>query len=237
MYSQQRSQWRRALVDGAMHSAPLNLAVIPWGFLAGSMAVDAGLTFWQSMAMSAIVFAGAAQLVTLGLLNSGAGYITIIISVFFITSQHLLYGLTMRPHVKSFTTTERLSIGFLLTDELFAISAAKRQALSFPYLFGAGFSFYLVWQITSLCGIIMANFVTDLSNLHLDFSVVATLLAIVVPLTKKISTACGVAFSLIVAIVLSLYSISSAIVIAGVGGMCVSVVVSRLLKEEKWSGY
>ncbi|MCW2254768.1 putative branched-subunit amino acid permease [Providencia alcalifaciens] len=233
MYSQQRSQWRRALVDGAMHSAPLNLAVIPWGFLAGSMAVDAGLTFWQSMAMSAIVFAGAAQLVTLGLLNSGAGYITIIISVFFITSQHLLYGLTMRPHVKSFTTAQRLSIGFLLTDELFAISAAKRQALSFPYLFGAGFSFYLVWQITSLCGIIMANFVTDLNNLHLDFSVVATLLAIVVPLTKKISTACGVAFSLIVAIVLSLYSISSAIVIAGVGGMFVSVVVSRLLKEEK----
>lgn len=233
MHSQQRSQWRRALVDGAMHSTPLNLAVIPWGFLAGSMAVDAGLTFWESIAMSAIVFAGAAQLVTLGLLNSGAGYITIIISVFFITSQHLLYGLTMRPHVKNFTTAERLSIGFLLTDELFAISAAKRQELSFPYLFGAGFSFYLVWQITSLCGIIMANFITDLSSLHLDFSVVATLLAIVVPLTKKISTACGVAFSLIVAVILSLYSISSAIVIAGVGGMCVSVVVSRLLKEEK----
>lgn len=79
----------------------------------------------------------------------------------------------------------------------------------------------------------MANFITDLSRLHLDFSVVATLLAIVVPLTKKVSTICGVLFSLIVAVVLSLYSISSAIVIAGVGGMCVSVLVSRLLKEEK----
>lgn len=233
MQLQQSRHWRRAFIDGSIHMTPLNLAVIPWGILAGSMAVEAGLSFWQSISMSIMIFAGAAQLVTLGLLNSGAGYLTIIISVFFITSQHLLYGLTMRPHVKNFTTAERLSIGFLLTDELFAISAAKRQPLSFPYLFGAGFSFYIVWLITSLCGIVMANFITDLSRLHLDFSVVATLLAIVVPLTKKVSTICGVLFSLVVAVVLSLYSISSAIVIAGVGGMCVSVLVSRLLKEEK----
>ena len=79
----------------------------------------------------------------------------------------------------------------------------------------------------------MANLIGDLSKLHLDFSVVATLLAIVVPLTRKISTACGVLFSLIVAITLSMYSISSAIVIAGVGGMFVSVGVSRVLGEEK----
>ncbi|EOV8087740.1 AzlC family ABC transporter permease [Providencia huaxiensis] len=233
MASQQSNQWQKAMMAGAVHTAPLNLAVIPWGVLAGSMAVETGLDFWQSVAMSAMVFAGAAQLVTLGLLNSGAGYITIVISVFFITSQHLLYGLTLRPQVKDFTTPQRLSIGFLLTDELFAISAAKRQGLSFPYLFGAGFSFYLVWLITSLCGIAMANIVGDLSRLHLDFSVVATLLAIVVPLTRKISTLCGVIFSLVVAIVLSMYSFSSAIVIAGVGGMFVSVAVSRILKEEK----
>ena len=79
----------------------------------------------------------------------------------------------------------------------------------------------------------MANIVGDLSRLHLDFSVVATLLAIVVPLTRKISTLCGVIFSLVVAIILSMYSFSSAIVIAGVGGMFVSVAVLRLLKEEK----
>lgn len=97
MDSKQNRHWQKAMMDGAVHSAPLNLAVIPWGVLAGSMAVETGLDFWQSVAMSAMVFAGAAQLVTLGLLNSGTGFITIVISVFFITSQHLLYGLTLRP--------------------------------------------------------------------------------------------------------------------------------------------
>ncbi|WP_247715908.1 AzlC family ABC transporter permease, partial [Morganella morganii] len=77
---------------------PLNLAVVPWAILAGSMAVDSGMPFAQSVAMSAMVFAGVAQLVTLVLLNSGAGVITSIVAVFFITSQHLLYGLTLRRH-------------------------------------------------------------------------------------------------------------------------------------------
>ena len=139
-------------LTGALHMTPLNLAVVPWAILAGSMAVDSGLTFAQSVAMSAMVFAGAAQLVTLGLLNSGAGVITIIVSVFFITSQHLLYGLTLRPHVRPFSPLQRAGIGFLLTDELFAVSVAGRQRLSFAYLFGAGLSFYLVWVLVSILG-------------------------------------------------------------------------------------
>ncbi len=77
-------QVMRAFGLGALHVLPLCLAVIPWGILAGSMAVDAGLTFAQSVGMSAIIFAGAAQLVTLGLVASGAGMLTIIFSVFFI---------------------------------------------------------------------------------------------------------------------------------------------------------
>ena len=230
MDANNHSKWRD-LINGAVHMTPLNLAVIPWGILAGSLAVETGLTFWQSVAMSAMLFAGAAQLVTLGLLTSGAGFITIIISVFFITSQHLLYGLTLRPQVKSFSTRQRMMIGFILTDELFAISAANKQKLTFSYLFGAGFSFYLVWVFVSLCGILMANYVTDLSSLHLDFSVVATLLAIVVPLTKKISTICGVITALVLSIIFSWLAINSAIVLAGLAGMCVSVFTARILKE------
>ncbi|MEI9786293.1 AzlC family ABC transporter permease [Moellerella wisconsensis] len=229
---QNNCYWRRDLWAGALHMMPLNLAVIPWGILAGSMAVEAGLDIWQSIAMSAMVYAGAAQLVTLGLLNTGAGFFTIIVSVFFIASQHLLYSLTFRPLVKPFSTAQRLSIGFLLTDELFAINAANKQSPTFAYLFGAGFSFYCVWVFVSCCGILLASYVPDLSQLHLDFSVVAILLAIVVPLTKKTSTLCGVIFALLVSIILSRYGISSAIVIAGIGGMACSVIIARLLKEK-----
>ncbi len=172
-------------LTGALHMTPLNLAVVPWAILAGSMAVDSGLTFAQSVAMSAMVFAGAAQLVTLGLLNSGAGVITIIVSVFFITSQHLLYGLTLRPHVRPFSPLQRAGIGFLLTDELFAVSVAGRQRLSFAYLFGAGLSFYLVWVLVSWLGAMFGSLVPNPQALGLDFLLPIYFLGIVMSFRKR----------------------------------------------------
>lgn len=220
-------------LTGALHMTPLNLAVVPWAILAGSMAVDSGLTFAQSVAMSAMVFAGAAQLVTLGLLNSGAGVITIIVSVFFITSQHLLYGLTLRPHVRPFSPLQRAGIGFLLTDERFAVSVAGRQRLSFAYLFGAGLSFYLVWVLVSILGIVLAHSISDLSRLRLDFSVVATLLAIVVPLIKSKSALAGALFSFVVTIILTRAGIQGSAVIAGVSAMLLAVLLGRKWGDVK----
>lgn len=220
-------------LTGALHMTPLNLAVVPWAILAGSMAVDSGLTFAQSIAMSAMVFAGAAQLVTLGLLNSGAGVITILVSVFFITSQHLLYGLTLRPHVRPFSPLQRAGIGFLLTDELFAVSVAGRQRLSFAYLFGAGLSFYLVWVLVSILGIVLAHSISDLSRLRLDFSVVATLLAIVVPLIKSKSALAGALFSFVATIILTRAGIQGSAVIAGVSAMLLAVLLGRKWGDVK----
>ena len=197
------------------------------------MAVDSGLTFAQSVAMSAMVFAGAAQLVTLGLLNSGAGVITILVSVFFITSQHLLYGLTLRPHVRPFSPLQRAGIGFLLTDELFAVSVAGRQRLSFAYLFGAGLSFYLVWVLVSILGIVLAHSISDLSQLRLDFSVVATLLAIVVPLIKSKSALAGALFSFVVTIILTRAGVQGSAVIAGVSAMLLAVLLGRKWGDVK----
>ncbi len=93
---EQTQAGRKGFMAGVIEMLPLCVSVLPWGILAGSMAVQSGLSFWQSVGMSAIVYAGAAQLVTLGLLVSGANILTIIISVFFITSQHLIYGLSLR---------------------------------------------------------------------------------------------------------------------------------------------
>ncbi|WP_337243277.1 AzlC family ABC transporter permease, partial [Proteus faecis] len=82
-------------------------------------------------------------------------------------------------------------IGFLLTDELFAVSAQPKVKLTPAYMIGAGLCFYLAWVAVSIVGIFMASQVSDLSRYHLDFSIVATLLAIVIPLIKTFSTLVG----------------------------------------------
>ena len=223
-----------SFIRGAVEMLPLCISVIPWGILAGSMAVQAGLSFWQSVGMSAIVFAGAAQLVALGLTLSGASLFTILVSVFFITSQHFIYGLTLREFVSCLKVKLRLPIGFLLTDELFALSESKnkRATLTPGYLIGAGMTFYLSWNIFSLMGILMASAVPDLDKYHLDYSIVATFITLVVPMVRNISTLVGVAVSLVLSMILSYYHFDGAIVSAGLIGMFAATTTSVLRKEQ-----
>ncbi len=82
----------KRLIQGTIAMMPLSLAVVPWGFLAGSFAIDSGLSPLEGQAMSAILFAGAAQLVAMGMIKSGATLLAMVITIFFITSRHFLYG-------------------------------------------------------------------------------------------------------------------------------------------------
>ena len=215
---------------GALHILPLCLAVFPWGVLAGSMAVSQGFTPLQSIGLSVFVFAGAAQLVTISMAAAGSGFIAICLTILVITAQHLLYALILREHVSTLPLKKRLPVAFLLTDELFALSVGKRS-YDFAYLIGAGLCFYLAWIGFTVIGVLLAASVPNLADYHLDFSIVATFIAIVVPMIKRLSTLVGVVISLVLSLVLSSLAVSGAIVIAGLLGMLCAVIVARLRGE------
>lgn len=229
------SQRKQQFLAGVVEMLPLCLAVVLWGILAGSMAIQSGLSVWQSIGMSAIVFAGAAQLVALGLLMSGANVLTIVISVFLITSQHFVYALSLRGFVSRLQARYRLLIGFLLTDELFALGSTKhgKRKLSVSYLLGAGLTFYVGWVAFSVAGIVMAASVPDLHRYHLDFSIIATFATIIVPMVKDKSTLSGVAVSLLLSMLFAYFKIEGGIVIAGCTGMAFSVLVARMTEGRQ----
>ena len=211
---------------GALHILPLCLAVLPWGVLAGSMAVSKGFTALESIGLSVLVFAGAAQLVTISMVAAGSGFVAICLTILVITAQHLLYALILREHVSNLPFRKRLPVAFLLTDELFALSVGKRS-YDFAYLMGAGLCFYLAWLAFTVIGVLLASSVPNLADYHLDFSIVATFIAIVVPMIKRLSSLVGVLVSLLLSLLLNSLEVSGAIVIAGLLGMLCAVGVAR----------
>jgi len=217
---------------GTSKILPLCVAVLPWGLLAGSMAIQAGLTTAQAVAMSALVFAGAAQLMTLGLVMAGTPAITIMISVFLITTQHYLYALYFRDTVSRLPLKQRLLFGFLLTDEMFAVGIHKRQHYIY-YLLGAGSCFYLAWVMFSICGIFLASSLPNLDQYHLDFSIVATFIAIVVPFIKNLNTLVGVMVSVILTVFFLSLGIKSAAIIAGVLGMVTATCLQNWREAQR----
>ena len=217
-------------IQGALDILPLSIAVLPWGILAGSIAIDAGLTIPQAVAMSAVVFAGAAQLVSLGMWSADATAFTIAITVFFLTSQHFIYALTLRKDISVLASCYRIPLGFLLTDELFAVAVRKPQRRTY-YLLGAGLCFYLAWVLFSLLGIYLASTVPNLSSLHLDFSIVAVLVAILVPFIKNWVSLAGVLTTIMSSLCLTALHIEAAILISGMLGMGVAVYMERWEKK------
>ena len=203
---------------GVQDMLPLSVAVIPWGILAGSAAINAGLSVMQAVGIEALVFADAAQLVNLSMLMAGESLLSILITVFFLTSQHLIYALSLREEVKPWSLKRRLSIGFLLIDELYATAMLKEKP-SYAYMLGAGLSFYVSWVVFSLMGILLANKVPDLSNLHLEFSIVVVFLVMAVMLIQNKAVIYGVVSSSIMVLILSGFKLGSAIVLAGFSGI------------------
>jgi len=220
----------RLFLQGTIAMLPLSVAVLPWGLLAGSFAVDAGLNPLESQALSAILFAGSAQLVATGMIKAGAGLMTMLITTFFITSRHLLYSVSMRGKISPLPTRWRVILGFLLTDELFALCGQQSEKqFDRWFALGAGLSFYLIWNLATLVGIVAGNYIPSLNDIGLDFAVAATFIAIVVPNIKSIPVLVSVIVALVLSVSLSLLKIDGSLMYASIGAMLAGYFTEFLL--------
>lgn len=208
---------------------PLSIAVLPWGLLAGSFAMDVGLHPLEGQALSAILFAGAAQLVAMGMFKAGAGLTTMLITTFFITSRHFLYSISMRDKISPLPLKWRLTLGFLLTDELFAICGNQSSKQFQPwYALGAGLSFYLFWNLATIVGIVAGSVIPGLNQWGLEFAIAATFIAIVIPTIKSLPILCSVISALVLSVSLAYFKIEGALIFASIGAMGVGYLVETI---------
>lgn len=215
--------------QGTVAMIPLSVAVIPWGLLAGSFAIESGLTVVESQALSAILFAGSAQLVATGMFKAGATLATMLLAVFFITSRHLLYSVSMRDKIAPLPLKWRLTLGFLLTDELFAICGQQSEKqFNRWYALGAGLSFYICWNSATLAGIVAGSYIPALNELGLEFAVAATFIAIVIPNIKSSPVLVSVVVSMVISVLCYAQGIESGLMIASVAGMLAGYLTESL---------
>jgi 4-azaleucine resistance transporter AzlC len=218
----------KAFSRGAMAVMPLTVAVAPWGLLAGSMAIEAKLSPLQSQGLSLFVFAGGAQLVAIGMLKSGASLFSILLTTLLVTSQHLLYGMSMRPVLAELAGRWRLVLGFLLTDEAFALTSSHGPSrFNRWYMLGVGLTFYIGWNLYTLAGIVLGQTIPGLDKLGLDFSIAATFIALITPLVRSIPTLVCVATSLFCSVLFSYWQWESALVLSGLLGMSAGFISNK----------
>ena len=220
-----------ATLRGVLDMLPLSLAVLPWGILFGSLAVQRGFSWLEAQLFSGIIFGGAVQIVTVELIADNSSLFTVLFTAFIISSRHFLYGLSLRERLSPQPLRWRLGLSFLLTDELFALSGHRRAYignLRLYYGLAAGGSFYLAWNFWTFIGIVAGASLPDLTDLGLDFAIAATFIALVVPGIKSLATLAAVVTAATASVFFTLWHFELGLICSALLAMIVGFTVNKL---------
>jgi 4-azaleucine resistance transporter AzlC len=172
---------------GVRAGLPLQLGVVPFGMIYGVLAVQAGLSPLAAQLSSCVVFAGSAQLAIAQMLGAGAGAPVTAMTAMVLNVRHVLYSASLAPHLRRLPVRWRLLLGYLLTDEAYAVGIgrfagsdrAEPSDLRHWFFLGGGLILWTCWQASTAVGVL---FGTQLSPAWgLDFAIPLTFLALIIP--------------------------------------------------------
>lgn len=171
------------------------VGVIPFGLVAGATPATTGLGGGTSIGLSTIVFAGASQLAAADALADGSSALVAVIAACTINLRLLLYSASLAPHLSAVPLRRRLLIGYLLTDQAYAVSITRWTAEAnaevaggppaagperkVPFYLGAAMMLWSSWQVCTIAGVLIGSALPD--SLPLDFAVPLVFLVLLVP--------------------------------------------------------
>lgn len=176
--------------NGAKDTLPLIVGAIPFGIVFGAVAITTGFSPWGTMGLSALVFAGSAQFIAIGLAAQGVATGLIVLTTFVVNLRHALYAASLGPYMKYLPQRWLAPLGFWLTDETYAV-AIRRYAHADSsrnkhwYYLGSAVFMYANWQLCTMVGIITGQQLRGLADLGLDYAMVVTFIGIVVPFIRS----------------------------------------------------
>jgi predicted branched-subunit amino acid permease len=133
------------------------------GLVTGVAMTQSGLGVPLSILMSLTVYAGSAQLASLPLLASGAPIWVIWASAFCVNLRFVIFSSQWRVHLGHLPRGRRLALGYLLADlnlvvfqKAWSAGGSGHQTGQARYAAGGAVSLWLLWQATSIAGILLS---------------------------------------------------------------------------------
>ena len=139
---------------------PMLTGIVPFGVVCGVGALSAGVSPLATLAMSLIIFSGAAQIAATQMLADGAPFAVIVLTCFVLSLRFLMYSAAMAPHLRSLDSRWRNLLAFLLTDQAFASTIQRfRESgdlrANASYFLGAGMLLWVAWGASTLAGVLL----------------------------------------------------------------------------------
>ena len=175
---------RNQALIGMVRAVPIILGYLPIGLAFGVLASTAGLSIYSAVAMSVFVFAGSAQLISVGMIDVGAGVAAITMTVFLVNLRHMLMSAYLAPHLGRLKTWQQVLFSYEITDESFAVHSAYFRKQGVPptaQLFGVNAAAHLAWISGTLLGAWLGAYLTfDIDAYGVDYALPAMFIALLV---------------------------------------------------------
>ncbi len=179
----------RGVRAGLVAALPVLLAVAPFGLIFGVIARESGLDLVETMAMTALVIAGASQLAALQLLADGAPALVAVLAGLVVNLRMAMYSASLALHLGRAPLRLRALAALTLHDQAYALSVARFHArpgepLSerLGFYFGVGVLTSSVWIGMSLVGATLGRALPE--SVDLGFVVPVAFIAIMAPMLK-----------------------------------------------------
>lgn len=179
---------RQGLVQGAVKMLPIALVDVPFAIVMGVLARQAGMSMLEVVLMSVLVFAGASQVIAVGLWATPVPVFTLVLTTLIVNLRHLMMGAALRPWFSKLGPLKTYTSAHFITDESWALAIRefKNGGRDAAFLMGSGLTLFVLWVSGTAAGHLLGAGISsqDLVAWGLDFVVTAVFVGLAVSLWR-----------------------------------------------------
>ena len=143
------NEFRRGLIDGI----PIGLAYVAVSFAFGISGASKGIPVWALTLISATCVTSAGQFAAIITMTAGGSLVELVLSQIIINLRYSIMSIAIGQKLSEKSTLwNRISMAFMVTDEIFAVSCAGRHEITPRYFYALMSIPWISWTIGTLLG-------------------------------------------------------------------------------------
>ena len=159
----------------------VGIATGAYGISFGALSVAAGLSLWQTIALSALLFSGASQFAVVGIVAAGGAGAAAVATSSLLGLRNGLYGLQVSRLLRVHGL-RKVPAAHLTIDESTAVAIAQPEPAAQQLGFwGTGLSVFVLWNLSTILGALLGNALGDPRQYGLDAAAPAAFCALLWP--------------------------------------------------------
>jgi branched chain amino acid efflux pump len=173
---------RAAMLAGARRSLPMQIGVVPFALVVGIQGQGQGLSLLEITLMSALCYAGSAQLLALGQWSVPAPVLAAATAAFIVNLRLALMGPVIGPWLDRLRGWRLWASLFVMADQNWALSVPEMRGGRWDagFLFGSGALMWLVWVVFTAVGHLVGSAIQPPPGHPIFFAALAVFVSILV---------------------------------------------------------